>query len=86
MPALTAARIEAAMRRVDAGKAPSATLRDPRMPGLSLAIGRRTQRWAFEYKVPLPGGGWSGGKRLVLGDLASMDAEAARAAAGPRRR
>ena len=56
-------------------------LRDSTVRGLSLVIGRATQRWCFEYKIPLPAGGWSGGRRLVLGDLADMDIETARAAA-----
>jgi integrase len=78
---ITRSRIEAAMRAVDKGAEASVNLRDPRMPGLSLTIGRRSARWAYGYKAPLPGGGWSGGKRLVLGDLAAMDLDAAREAA-----
>lgn len=69
------------MKMVDGGKSSRVTLRDTSVGGLALAVGRNTQRWTLEYKAPLPGGGWSGGKRLVLGDLATMDIEAARAVA-----
>ena len=79
--AITKARVEAAFRAVDAGKHPTVTLRDPRVAGLALTVGRASARWTFSFKAPLPGGGWSGGKRLVLGDLDAMDLDAAREAA-----
>jgi integrase len=69
------------MRAVDAGSEATVSLRDPRVPGLSLTVGRRSARWAFSYKAPLPAGGWSSGRRLVLGDLAGMDVDEAREAA-----
>jgi integrase len=78
---LSRRRIDAAMRVVDAGKSDKEVIRDTTVRGLALAIGKRTQRWVLEYKAPLPGGGWSGGRRLVLGGLADMDVEAAREAA-----
>ena len=56
-------------------------LRDDRVAGLSLVVGRRTARWHLGYKVPLPGGGWSGGRRLPLGDLADISVDSAREAA-----
>ena len=73
--ALTAARWQVPRGR------DKVVLRDATVRGLSLAIGRVKQRWCFEYKIPLPAGGWSGGRRLVLGDYPEMDVEAARAAA-----
>ncbi|MEJ8573473.1 tyrosine-type recombinase/integrase [Microbaculum marinum] len=81
-PSITRRSIEAAMRTVDAGNSASVILRDDRVPGLSLAIGARSQRWRLDYKLPLPDGRWSAGKRLTLGDLAQMDINAARTAAG----
>jgi integrase len=51
------------------------------MPGLSLLVGKTSARWRLDYKLPLPDGGWSGGKRLALGDLATVDVDAARDAA-----
>lgn len=80
-PTITRARIEAAMAAIDAGKIRSGILRDPRVPGLALAVGRASARWTYDYKLRLPGGGWSAGKRLTLGDLAGMDLDAAREAA-----
>ena len=44
---ITKGRIEAAFRAVDAGKHATVTLRDPRMAGLALTIGRASARWAF---------------------------------------
>lgn len=80
-PSITVKAIEAATAKVDAGKAASVILRDRRVPGLSLAIGRASARWRLDYKLPLPGGGWSSGRRLALGDLAAMTLEEARDAA-----
>jgi hypothetical protein len=42
--AITRGRIDAAMRAVDAGKQPSARLRDGRVPGLSLSVGRASAK------------------------------------------
>ena len=80
MTGLSRRTIESAMRKVDGGM-PSITMRDARLPGLSLAVGKASARWRLDYKLPIPGGRWSAGKRLVLGDLATMDIDAARDAA-----
>ena len=64
---ISKAKIEAAQRSVDKG---TIRLRDARMPGLSVAVGRTTARWYVEYKAPLPGGGWTSGKRLRARRLA----------------
>ena len=78
---LTIRAVDTAIRAVERGDRPSAILRDGRVPGLALVVGRRTARWQVEYKMPLPGGGWSSGKRLPLGDFADVGIEAAREAA-----
>ncbi len=78
---VTRARIEAGQRAVDAGREASVRLRDVRVPGLSIVVGRRSARWIFEYKAPLAGGGWTSGRRLALGDWPDMDVDAARQAA-----
>lgn len=78
---ITKRTIEAARHDVARGKTASVVLRDARVAGLSLAVGRASERWRLDYKVPLPSGGWSAGKRLALGDLETMDLDAAREAA-----
>ena len=78
--AITKARIEAAFRAVNDGKHPTVTLRDPRVPGLALTIGRASARWTFSFKAPLPGGGWSG-KAPGARRPDAMDLDAAREAA-----
>lgn len=80
-PSITVKAIETATAKVDAGKATSVVLRDRRVAGLSLAIGRTSQRWRLDYKTALADGGWSSGKRLALGDLATMTLDEARDAA-----
>ena len=75
---ISKAKIEAAQRSIDKG---TVRLRDARMPGLSVAVGRTSGRWYVEYKAPLPGGGWTSGKRLALGDWPGLDVDAARQAA-----
>ncbi len=78
---LTIRAVDTAIRAVERGDRPSAILRDGRVPGLALVVGKRKAHWQVEFKVPLPGGGWSSGKRLPLGDSADMSIEAAREAA-----
>ena len=78
---LTIRAVDTAIRAVERGDKPSAILRDGRVPGLSLVVGRRTRSLATRVQGPLPGGGWSSGKRLPLGDSADMSIELARESA-----
>lgn len=73
---LTRTAVNRALR--DAAKGAPVTLRDSRVPGLSLAATATASRWRLDYKVALAGGGWSAGKRVALGDAAAMSLEDAR--------
>ena len=56
MTGLTRRTIESAMRKVDGGT-PSITIRDARLPGLSLAVGKASARWRLDYNCPSRAGG-----------------------------
>jgi integrase len=77
---ITAKAITVARKAIDKGEVSNVVIKDA-TPGLSLAIGRRGSVWKLDYQLPLPGGGWSSGKRMTLGNLEDMDLDAARAAA-----